>query len=160
MTISSSYDAGSVSEPLPELTGAPAPRVNILRLRSHIDSGLRRADASSSRPAGRSSSYQDRLVGNFVGCCRRCLRSAWHTVRESPSGFHPRKSSFYPNGERHSSPQKRARWPPVTANGVPAELGERAPAEQTSSASGRSKAPVRRAPCSAHMDPPPFCTHV
>ena len=62
------------------------------------------------------------------------------TVREVPGGSTPAKFPHplnYPHGEGHSSPQKRARWPLVTANGVPAELGERAPAERTWSASGR-----------------------
>ena len=99
------------------------------------------------RNPARTTSARFTLLGLII----HCARTLW--------GFPPRKSSFYPHGESHSSPQKRARWPPVTANGVPAELGERAPAERTWSASGRSKVPVRRAPCSVHMAPPPICIH-
>ena len=87
----------------------------------------------------------------FLG---RTRVNPFRTVREVPAGFHGRKSSFYPHGEGHSGPQKRARWAPATANGVPAELGEQAPAGRTWPASERSKAPVRRAPCSVHS-----CTH-
>ena len=54
----------------------------------------------------------------------------------------PAKLRFIRYGERHVKPSEEGEMAPLTANGVLAKLGERAPAERTSSASRRSKTPV------------------